>query len=400
MDVTLAKTDAKGKRRVWRVTVVHDDDAASSTNTYTYGVEGGAMQTQSLTYTTGKVKTRSAAEQALLEARSKMTVKQREGYVALDDDASGETTSTSATATATTTTTTSSSSSPLPMLAQEFEKRKKFVNFGTQSVFIQPKLDGVRAVAKLGTGELWSRNRVEFTAPTHIGMEVKALFAALRGSGGLPAGVTDDTWLDGELYTHGKTFNEVSSLVRQKTVRDKALLHTLQYHIYDVFLPVPYAERLKVLENLRAVMPAGSPLVIVDTQRATPPNVMETITDAHSKYTAQGYEGAMVRLDTPTPYQEDKRSAELLKVKAFMQEDFVLKELVPETGAEHLVGVMIVVDHEGREVGARPAMTKKEREELWHTAHAGDIVTVKFFDYTPAGVPRFPVALGIRADTS
>lgn len=408
MDVTLVKVDAKGLRRVWRVVVTHRDDGVS-VNRYVYGVEGGAMQEKSLEYAKGKVKTRSAADQALLEARSKMTVKQREGYYVVEEGAgteggggggacgdgdggdergdSGEGSGPG------------SFESPLPMLAQEFDKRKQSVE--TKAVFIQPKLDGVRAVAHSRTGVLWSRNRVQFTAPAHISAELQALFATLRADTGSDSPFCDgDVWLDGELYTHGKSFNEVSSLVRQKTVKDRALLSTLQYHVYDVFLAAPYAVRLQALERIRAALRPGSSIVVVDTLRAAPPNVLAAVMDAHGVFTAQGYEGAMVRLDSPTPYQEGKRSPELLKVKTFMQEDFVLEKLMPETGAEHLVGVVLVKDPVKPEVrfGARPAMTKAEREHLWDVAHPGDIVTVKFFDYTPDGVPRFPVALGIRAD--
>lgn len=384
MDACFSKIDAKGQTRIWSVKV------ADSTITYVYGIEGGKMQHQTLTITEGKVK-RTPHEQAMLEATAKARTKQRAGYV-LVGGTKGEKVAESSAAI----TETAHLVAPRPMLAQDYDKRLRFISFETTGVFCQRKLDGCRALVNTKTGEVWSRTRKQYTAPRHIGNAVKAVGVWVSKH----LDIELPEWLDGELYIHGETFNAITSLVRQKTIKNHAKLSELEYHIYDVVMDAPYRDRLMMLHSVRQGIDAISAheLVVVETETLdASARLPEGIMKLHAKYTAEGYEGVMVRLNNDSIYEQGKRSSSLLKVKTFMQEEFVLVECLPEKGAEHRVGSMVLRMADGRTFNARPAMTEDEREALWD-AEPGAVVTVKFFTRTPDGVPRFPSALGIRDD--
>lgn len=394
MDLTLYKTDAKGVKRVWRAEV------AGATVTYTYGVAGGKLQRKSLTYTEGKVK-RTPEEQALQEAQAKARVKQRGGYVfeTRDGDGAGADVDTAAPAhVPSNVVETAHLHVPRPMLAltKGFLERLRFVDTRTTPTFVQRKLDGVRATGNTGTGELWTRQCKRMTAPTHIENALRAVGAHCREHGTpLPE------WVDGELYQHGASFNAITGAVRQKTVKDVKRLSGIQYHLYDVHADVPTRDRLAVLDAIADAIDALGidEIVVVETFHEHPgEDAVERISAYLPKFVAEGYEGAMVRVDDDTPYEAGKRSSKLLKLKNFHDADFEFVECVPEKGREDLVGAMVLRLPDGRQFSARPAMTEAERRALWDTVAPGDIVTVKYFELTPDGIPRFPSAVGVRVE--
>ena len=95
-----------------------------------------------------------------------------------------------------------------PMLAHKIEDHKDKVDFS--SAFVQPKLDGVRAIAFRDgdTIRLISRNGKEHLGLQHIRDELLKLMRP------------GEKW-DGELYVHGMPFQTVISLVKKDRVESQ-----------------------------------------------------------------------------------------------------------------------------------------------------------------------------------
>lgn len=380
----LQKQDGRGATRVWIGEIVINDDGPVLTSTF--GTAGGKMQTKAQPVLQGK-QGRTALQQAQMELDHKASVKRREGYTENEPPAVALKPAPVIDA--------EYADVPLPMLAVDIESRWGRLPCDTTGVFLQPKLDGVRAIGGVGTGKLWSRTHTEYTSPVHIAAALCALPAAAW-----------PWWLDGELYCHGMTFNAITSLARQKVVKDPAATAALQYHVYDVVAPeLPTRARMALLRELATQLEASSiTCIVVVRTDALPPQPLAMLQPAvmafHAECTRVGYEGAMVRLDDAAGYQTGRRATSLLKVKAFMQSEFPLVGFEPEKGAEDLVGAMVLQLPDGRLFRARPAMTVAERRALnTDGGHApGTQVTVKYFELTPDNVPRFPIALGFVYD--
>ena len=113
-----------------------------------------------------------------------------------------------------------------------------------------------------------------------------------------------------------------------------------------------------------------------------------------------GYEGQMVRLDTP--YEFDKRSKSLLKRKEFITAEFKLLRIEEGNGNWAGLAKRVVFElPDGRECGAGIRGTQDEMKELLETngpqncfaVHPDALVTIRHFTPTPDGMPRFPVAI-------
>jgi DNA ligase-1 len=87
-----------------------------------------------------------------------------------------------------------------------------------------------------------------------------------------------------------------------------------------------------------------------------------------------------------------------LKLKDFETEEFEITGFTDGKGKEEGLIIYILKTKKGKQFLARPEGTEEERAELFKngTKLIGKMVTVKFMEITPDGVPRMPVALGIR----
>jgi DNA ligase-1 len=371
--VILEKKSAQGRNQIWKATVT--DERV----TYEYGVKDGKMQTKTDTYTVGKQK-RSAKEQAKFEAVSTARKKIRLGYTLMNnknfDELVGDTSETGGTKE-------SKDQSPKPMLAKEFETKRVASEI---TVFMQPKLDGIRCVANPQSGELWTRGRKRLYGLDHIEKEILRVADT----------VTKKVWLDGEIYCHGMSFQEITSLAKkQKNLSGQSA--KLEYHIYDlVSTNTPFVKRLACLENLKAAIDLGGPLKIVDTIEVA----VAEIQNGHKTYLDKGYEGSIIRIRNAT-YETDKRSSSLLKLKDFKQEEYLVigfNEEKTETGST--LGSCIVQDFadKSKTFSATPSLPDSMKKQIWENQKEffGKKASIKFFELTRDGIPRFPVLLGFR----
>jgi DNA ligase-1 len=270
------------------------------------------------------------------------------------------------------------------------------------NVFSQPKLDGIRCIA-MREG-LFTRTGKEITAVPHIHEALKPLFEKY------PNAV-----LDGELYNHDykNDFNKIIHLVRKQNLTEEHLEESeamIEYHIYDA--PVIgkdnpfrkggcytekdlFSDRTSVLDAQFANLglDTGNPLVIVET---TEVNSREHLDELYEGYVGQGYEGQMIRLDGP---YENKRSPKLLKRKDFVDEEYTI--LGYEEGKGNRAGTVKhfkFKNKDGRGFNSNVKGTFEYLTELLEKADEliGKEATIKYFNLTPDGVPRFPYVIAIR----
>ena len=271
----------------------------------------------------------------------------------------------------------------LPMLAQDYSKHKKKVQF---PCFIQPKLDGYRMIFNTTTKTITTRQGKEFSIVKQSGQLYNELCS-------LPEGLT----LDGELYVHNNSFETLGILRKTKslTQKDKENLSKIEYHVYDIIDPkLPFEKRYNKLQEL--LTQEFTMIKLVNTIKV---NSEDEIKNYHQQLVNEdNYEGTMIR-NKDGMYKEKYRSFDLLKFKDFMDEEFEIVDFTYEkdtSGADKNLIVWIVKVNDNIICKVRPKGTKEQRQELYTECetnfqkYKGRKLWTKFFEYTSDGNLRFP----------
>jgi ATP-dependent DNA ligase len=283
--------------------------------------------------------------------------------------------------------TTNKNAGNLAMLAKTYIPGKTKLKF---PVFVQPKLDGVRALGGSHSG-LHSRNNRPFRNDQR---NLRKVLAEIQAT--LPA----DLILDGEIYTHELSFQRLTGLVSMGTANEAALRdqEKLQWHIFDcVVHDKPFPERYKMVKDWIEQHQLTS-VVLVPTEVA---HSEEDIQRWHDFYVSEGYEGLMIRTGRDNGYDgSGRRSPQLLKYKMFKDEEF---EVVGwKTGSGRDTDTIVLQcrlnDGSGRTFDARPRGSWEFRNALLLNAGQllGQPYTIRFQNLTDDGFPRFPTGVAPR----
>jgi DNA ligase 1 len=334
-----------------------------------YGQMGGKMQIARTTATgknIGRSNETSPEEQALLEAKAKHKKRLDMKYSLSVRSAKKEVF--------------------LPMLASSFDKRKDKVSY---PVDVQPKLDGVRCLAYWdndGSVKLMSRGGKPWECCEHITRQLELV---------LPK----DWILDGELYIHGATFQEITKLV--KKIRPESV--NVEYHVYDI----PRCEGGKIgdWENRKVYLNELYEMLYENKCTGIIPVdsfLAEDEADVYmwqSSFLEDGFEGAIVR-EFDGEYRMGHRSNKLLKVKNFMDNEYKIVDYTTGVGKFDGCCIWICETEKGQSFKVVPQGTFEERQETYDNAkrHIGRLLKVKYFELTDDGIPRFPVGLGVRLE--
>ena len=272
-----------------------------------------------------------------------------------------------------------------PMLAYKVDKKP--VDW-SEKVFIQPKLDGVRCV--ISKDGAFSRTGKPWLNIDHILSDLKPVFKRYP-----------DLILDGELYNHDlkSDFEKIISLVRKvkSTPEDMEEAKGLvQYHVYDMF--DKSAPEMTFVNRIKQAYWAKNDYVHIVTTDFC--ETQDELDELYSDYMTNGYEGQMVRQNTP---YENKRSKSLLKRKEFITEEYDVVSV--EEGQGNWAGYakrFVLKLPNGNEFGAGVRGNQAQLEELWNSDTKPTWATLRYFEMTPDGVPRFPVVIdygtGVRED--
>ena len=268
-----------------------------------------------------------------------------------------------------------------PMLAHDFTKTP------VESGYTQPKLDGIRMV--VNSRGLYSRSNKPIVAVPHI---ADALADFIK--------TFPTVTLDGELYNHDlkDNFQKITSLVR-KTVNIGAeeiaeSKQLVQYHIYDMFDTanpnMTFTQRAKwIQENV-----AGDGLVLVKYDTANTPAEIDKL---YGEYTTAGYEGQMIRQDTPYQF---KRTKNLLKRKEFITEEYKVVEIQEGNGNWAGYAKRFILElADGTQFSSGVRGSQSKLAELLKTKDDINWATCRYFELSNDGVPRFPVVIDYGTGT-
>lgn len=269
-----------------------------------------------------------------------------------------------------------------PMLAKKYKKDELF---DYKNVVSQPKLDGIRAiVTKNG---IYSRLGNKINSCPHIESALREVFVAYP-----------EIAFDGELYSHSlrDDFNRIVSAVNKENHNSESFRQSeiIEYHIFDLALCADsFIERFN---RLKAIIPNHEKIVLVETLDVSSE---EDLDEIYSKYLENGYEGQMIR--TKTGLYKNGRSSDLLKRKDFLDEDYEIVSINEGSGNRSGGAASITYKIDGNRTfdsSIRCSTTEAIKLLKNKDKYIGGTGTVKYFNLTPGGIPRFPVTIKIYPD--
>jgi len=291
----------------------------------------------------------------------------------------------------------------VPMLAYPFPDKAHKVEF---PLTLQPKYDGIRAICD---GEkMWSRKGKEFSPnivahffknndleknEIKVGQVTLSDLLSDNDSESIVGGLDTLGYIvDGELILpEGYSLQETVSAAK-KFYPD--LSPKLLYRIYDVVEPdLCYTERYKIVQEI--VAKSNHPQIV-----AAPIHVIESEEEmhpVHERYVAEGWEGTMIRLHG-MGYKVGQRTHQLLKLKDFLEEEFLVIGVKEGGGKFAGAAIFICQTNDGAVFDTVPIGTMEQRQYYFQNSHEviGSYWTVRFQAWTKDRKPQFGRAINQR----
>lgn len=397
MDILVSK-DNKGKIRVVEIDYEWDDNRRGYVIRRKTSQYGGKVTVQpEIWIFTGKAK-RTVSEQVKLEYNSHLKKYQDKGYkllpsnIDLKDSSSvqafveeqmGEGVS-------------DSNGFKKHMLAKQADKVATSVFDKLKYWYASRKIDGVRCSFYYKDGEVRtaSRGGEHYDYSTAFLRENPKLIQFFENHPNIV--------LDGELYKHGKSLQQISGAARlEKTT---AGMDWLEYYIYDVMDSTKtFEERLEILHDIESELSLGfNPnkeweegelrFQMVPQEKVVG---WTNIQKLHDKYVSEGFEGVVIR-DPSKVYNFGGRTNAMIKVKMYKDAEF---EIVGyEEGLRPEDMVFVCQTELGARFEAKPMGPRELKYEYLDRMDEiiGKMATVKYFYLSDEGVPLQPVLKCIR----
>ena len=365
------KKATTGKIQEWRIRTEELPDG-NWAYTSSHGQLGGSMVEGKGTIIKAGKQGRTVEEQANAEAAAKWKKKKETGYFGSADEATNNVV-------------------VLPMTALNFKNRAHDINWPAIG---QPKLDGVRCLARLeadGTISLTSRKNKLFPGLDHIRDELATRLKSLGNSEGSP--FPHDIVIDGELYADPKelTFQQSTGVVRRnnKTPEDLEDEKKIKLNVYDCInlndLDMDFIDRHNLMADSLSNMDS---IAIVDNTTLSDTDAVDPL---HDQFVMDGYEGLMIR-NVKGPYKLNGKSKHLQKYKSFQDDEFEIVGYAEGKGDYVGTVIWICETSDGKRFRIKPNGTHAYRSKLFDEAdsHIGKQITVRFFELTDGGLPRHP----------
>ena len=272
-----------------------------------------------------------------------------------------------------------------PMLAQKYHP-KRFI----PGMFVQPKLNGIRALYQNGQfvsrdGIVWNENCL-----THIREALK--------------NVPPEIILDGELYKHEMSLQEINKRIavnRTTPHKDEAVVG---FAIFDVVSRAPFDKRY-LSDAVEKVYPFGHAYKIPTYFAFTE----EQATDLFYVYKKLKYEGLMYRCPTSgysIPEEcgnKQNRSFALLKRKSWEDMDIPISDFIEGEGKYRgTLGAFEFTLANGKRFTAGSGLTDMQRNLYWR--HRDDLVgcvcKIQYEMLSDSGIPLKPIILLVNEPPS
>jgi ATP-dependent DNA ligase len=275
-----------------------------------------------------------------------------------------------------------------PMLATVYKAWTK------GPVYVQYKLDGIRCLAYMSTKDnsvaLYTREKHPIINQKNIINELIELLELIKRNKFIA-----DVVLDGELYLHGHSLQDISGEAR----RHSGSKLELQYHIFDYVSKEPFSVRHAKLVDLFSTHKFKY-LKLVKTVLAKTEKALEKI---YKTALSKKYEGVMVRSDAPYDYHTERsiRSKHLQKMKPIFDDEFKIVGFKSGTGRDKNAIIWELETDNGKKFHSVPLGTIESRIAEFHNqtkkfTAKGKKMTVEFYGISDAGVPLRAKAKVIR----
>jgi len=277
------------------------------------------------------------------------------------------------------------------MLAKDPKPDKKWFLNGVptdkwnRSYRISKKLDGIRSSVVIIDGKFHAFSRTGKSldvAFTKIFKELDLLRVAQT--------IGEDKMIDGELYVHGVPLQKIAGNVALKEW-DEERQGKLEFWIFDYAGSDDNAE-LRA-QKLNSIALRGT-TVKINLQMSV--NTYNEAKIFHDKWVQKGYEGAILR-DCSYTYGYGARDERMIKLKEFTDDEFeIVGHKLGLRGSEDMC--FICKTEDGKTFDPKPIGDRATKEKYIEDMPQliGKMLTVKFFHYSPDGIPVLPSGVCIR----
>ena len=269
--------------------------------------------------------------------------------------------------------------------------------------FIQPKIDGIRGICTLDNKEIIIYSRKLKNIPLeHLEKQLLILYKY----------IDKKIYLDGELYKHGFTLQEVSSLVKNQSVRS----NVIEFHIFDMFIPegnnkeklMTFEERLYFINNLQNIITENKldKIKIVETFEIKNIKSGENI---YKNFLDKKYEGVIYKNKAgiyETSKNKEMRSYQIRKRKPRHSSEYkIIDYKCGINGKEKNAIIWVLETKEGNIFTSVPIhITMKERielynnmtEEIFNSEYKNKMMTVEYDDLSNDLIPLRAKAICVR----
>jgi ATP-dependent DNA ligase len=276
-----------------------------------------------------------------------------------------------------------------PMCAFKWQDHRHKLTF---PFYVQPKLNGVRALYHQGI--MQSRGLREEEG------KVWNLDVVKHFTDDLLKACPSNWLLDGELYCHGKSLQQINSAIAVKRLKASDKTHEIKYHVFDIIdtnsLHLPFHERAALLQSLceKLIIHSTTTVRVVPTTIVTSPGLDDILYDT---YKSEGYEGLMYRLaDSSYGFAEEcgnkeNRWKHLLKRKGWIDDEFEIVNFTLTTGEKGNQGFQLVCETSSGHLFTVGSGLSQEMQIYYSQNNPeGLLAKVRFEMLSDKGVPLKP----------
>lgn len=215
--------------------------------------------------------------------------------------------------------------------------------------------------------------------------------------------------LDGELYKHGKSLQQISGAARmEKNAYD---CDWLEYYVYDCIdlekLDMVAKDRINLLKSIQDSYGFGfDPMrewkegeLQIQFVPQVPVTGWKNMEKLHAQYVEEGFEGLVIR-NPDRPYKPNGRTNDMLKFKQYKSAEWkVIDYQLGTRGSEDMCFICELED--GRTFAAMPVgdrATKEEYVQNFESKYKGHMLECTYFNLSDDGIPTQPKGRIFRFD--
>jgi DNA ligase-1 len=283
-----------------------------------------------------------------------------------------------------------------PMAVHEYSKYKKYIKY---PCYIQPKLDGIRIIAKYDkntdTVLFLSRRLNDIYGFENIKEEAKKIFKLMP-----------NIILDGEFYNHDMNLQEISGIVRHQDIYlDKK--KELKFYIFDFIdleNKLTFEERINILYNLFLQNPNMQFITLTETRLIDNENESDKL---FKESINNKYEGIVYKnKDALYEYSsiKEKRSFNYIKRKNHHDEEYEIVGFESGIHGKDMGAIVFIMQtKDGKQFKSVPNMSLDERKDMYNLAkknfdnlYKNKMATISFDDYSKDNIPLRAKFITIR----